>query len=410
MFAARSIVFTWRNQPAHDTNAPMRVSWLSLLFGVLAAVGTAAAQTPAFESEPIFAPEPVHNHASSIVELPDGGLLACWYHGSGESDADDVRIEGARFSKDGGWSKRFPLYDTPGFPDMNPVLFVDSAKRLWLFWGVLVANDLHTSLLKYLRADDAGRTGPPQWEWSSEILLKPEKLDVRTAQYLYQTGQDFSLAGIRLLTHARDKYFSRMGWLTRNHPIELPSGRILLPLYSDGYGFGLVAMSDDHGASWQASEPIVGGNAVQPSLLRRRNGELVAFLRDNGPPPKRVLISTSSDDGMSWSIATDTDIPNPGSSLEALVLRDGRWILVYNDTEQARNSLAVSMSDDEGRSWKWTRHIEKAPTGSFHYPSVIQASDGDIHVTYSRNTFGNPELEAIQHARFNEAWIEAGDD
>ena len=37
-----------------------------------------------------------HVHSSSIVELPDGTLLAAWFQGSGERDADDVRIMGAR--------------------------------------------------------------------------------------------------------------------------------------------------------------------------------------------------------------------------------------------------------------------------------------------------------------------------
>jgi predicted neuraminidase len=181
---------------------------------------------------------------------------------------------------------------------------------------------------------------------------------------------------------------------------------MLLPLYSDGYSFGLIALSDDHGETWQASEPIIGGGGVQPSVVRRKSGELVAYLRDNGPPPKRMLVSTSKDDGKSWTFAEDTEIPNPGSSVEAIALKDGRWILVYNDTERGRNSLAVSMSDDEGKTWKWTRHIEKAESGAYHYPSVIQSRDGAIHVTYSRYTGSKPEMQSIQHVRFNEAWIE----
>ena len=64
------------------------------------------------------------------------------------------------------------------------------------------------------------------------------------------------------------------------------------------------------------------------------------------------------------------------------------------------------MSDDEGLSWKWTRHIERAETGSYHYPSVIQTRDGAIHVTYSRYTGSKPELQTIAHARFNAEWIQ----
>ena len=148
---------------------------------------------------------------------------------------------------------------------------------------------------------------------------------------------------------------------------------------------------------------------MQPSVVRRKDGVLVAYSRDNGPPPKRILVSTSKDDGKSWTFAKDTEIPNPGSSVEAIVLKDGRWVLVYNDTEKGRNSLAISMSDDEGATWKWTRHIEKQPAGQYHYPSVIQSRDGAIHVTYSYFTGGKPDLQTIKHARLNDAWIMAGD-
>lgn len=384
---------------------------MRLLICVLASAALAiAAEQPSFRSEAVFPAEKIHNHSSSIVELPDGEFLVCWYNGSGERQADDVKIEGARLGKNGKWSQRFLLYDTPGFPDTNPILYVDSQKSLWLYWGLIVANEWHTAILKYVRADTKWRgPGAPRWEWSSEILLKPVKIAERTEAYVKETGIGDSAIGKHLLEKSKDKYFTRMGWFTRTHPIELPGGRLLLPLYSDGYSYGLMGISDDHGATWTASEPIIGGGGVQPSVVRRKSGELVAYLRDNGPPPKRILMSTSNDNGMSWTVSKDTNIPNPGASVEAIVLRDGRWVLVYNDQEKGRNSLAISMSEDEGKTWKWTRHIEKADSGSFHYPSVIQAKDGAIHVTYSRYTGSKPEMQSIQHARFNEAWIEQGD-
>ncbi len=374
---------------------------------MLACAAATFAASPEFKTEQIFAPETIHNHSSSIVELPNGDLLVCWYNGSGERQADDVKIEGARLKKGARqWSPRFLLYDTPGFPDTNPVLYVDSQRRLTLYWGLIVANEWHTAILKYVRSDNAwDGPGAPKWQWSSEILLKPVNLLDRTKQYVKEINLPMGERIDKLIEHAGDKYFSRMGWFTRTHPIELPSGRLILPLYSDGYSFGLIGYSDDHGATWQGSEPIIGGGGVQPSVVRRKDGELVAYLRDNGPPPKRILMSTSKDDGKSWTFSKDTELPNPGSSVEALVLKDGRWLMVYNDAEKGRNSLAVSLSDDEGRTWKWTRHIEKADAGSFHYPSVIQSKDGVIHVSYSRYTGAKPEMQTISHARFNTAWL-----
>jgi predicted neuraminidase len=211
-----------------------------------------------------------------------------------------------------------------------------------------------------------------------------------------------------------------MGWMTRVHPTQLPSGRILVPLYSDGYSFSLIAISDDNGVSWTTSEPLVGAGNVQPSIVRKRDGTLVAYMRDNGPAPKRIPVSTSKDDGITWSPVVDIDLPNPGTGLEAMVLgvgpNAGLWALIYNDTERGRHSLAVSLSDDEGKTWKWTRHLDRdmrgEGAGSFHYPSIIQAQDGSLHASYSyflnHLPKGQPN-KTIKHAHFNVEWVKEGD-
>ena len=148
-------------------------------------------------------------------------------------------------------------------------------------------------------------------------------------------------------------------------------------------------------------------HSIQPSLVRKKDGTLVAYMRDNGPPPKRIHRSISKDDGMTWTPAEDTELPNPGASVEAIALRDGRWIIVYNDLESGRHSLAVSMSDDEGATWKWTRHLERTEKHRYHYPSVIQARDGLVHVTYSLFAPGDngKERKSIKHAQFQPDWI-----
>jgi len=103
----------------------------------------------------------------------------------------------------------------------------------------------------------------------------------------------------------------------------------------------------------------------------------------------------------------DTEIPNPGSSLATAVLEDGRWVLIYNDTEEGRRSLAVSMSEDEGKTWKWTRHIETDPNGTYAYPNLYQSSDGRIQASYSYKM--EDKGATIKHIALNTDWIEQGD-
>jgi predicted neuraminidase len=400
---------------------------LALLF--LAVPGAALSQArqpgggePFLRSEFLFPLEHWHNHSSSVVELPSGDLFAVWYHGSGERTADDVLIQGARKIKGRpDWTPPQTVADTPGFPDCNPALFLDSKKRLWLFWPVILANEWHTALLKYrVSTGYSDRNALPLWGISEELLFQPRNFTERVRQAIQPRLRD-AIPGTplhdyltRLDQRAGDKYFMRMGWMPRAHPTELPSGRILVPLYSDGYDFSLMAITDD-GRTWTTSEPLPGAGNVQPSIVRRRDGTLAAYFRDNGPAPKRVQYSESRDQGITWSPAADTDLPNPGAGLEAIALRDGTWALIYNDTERERYSLAVALSDDEGRTWKWKRHLELDTSrtegrASYHYPSILEAADGTLHATYSyflNHLPAGAPRKTIKHAHFNQAWIKA---
>ena len=137
------------------------------------------------------------------------------------------------------------------------------------------------------------------------------------------------------------------------------------------------------------------------------------------------MISRSTDRGETCSAVEDSALPNPGSGAEVLVLANGHWLLIYNDLERDRHSLAVSISEDEGRSWPWTRHLERDPDptaaagqrAQYHYPSIIQAADGTLHATYSyfaAPASVTPDSEkrlprkSIKHAHFNEAWVREG--
>ena len=394
----------------------LRTHFSALATLVIAAIATSTAVADDLQSELIFPKQGKHVHSSSIVELPGGDFLACWFYGSGERSANDVKIQGDRLGKgEREWSPVFEMADTPNLPDCNPVLFVDGQERLWMYWIVPLANRWEHSVLKYRRAEDYTGEGPPKWSWQDVINLVPDESFAKSMEAGFEELQssegmwaEYAPPYARMLIEAsRDPIKRQTGWMTRTHPIMLPSGRILVPLYSDGFNAGLMAISDDEGETWIPSAPIVGLGPIQPSVVRMEDGTLVAYLRDSGDPPGRVMRSTSDDDGETWSVALDTEILNPGSSLEAIALEDGRWVMVYNDSEVNRGNLAIACSDDEGRTWKWKRYLEDGSEQgeSYGYPSVIQASDGNLHVTY---TFDTPEGKAIKHVTLSPDWITAG--
>src|SRR5581483_5833635 len=57
---------------------------------------------------------------------------------------------------------------------------------------------------------------------------------------------------------SKDLLYQRLGWMPRVHPTVLPSGRWLWPLYCDTFSASIVAISDDRGATWHASAPMIG--------------------------------------------------------------------------------------------------------------------------------------------------------
>ncbi len=162
-----------------------------------------------------------------------------------------------------------------------------------------------------------------------------------------------------------------------------------------------MAISDDAGKNWHASAPIFSYGGIQPAVVRRNDGTLVAYMRENGPTD-HIRVSESRDDGETWGEVTNSELVNPGSGLDVVRLANGHWVLIYNDQTQGRNSLAVSLSTDEGKTWKFTRHLEKHETGSYHYPAVIEGRDGLIHFVYS---YFVAEGKSMKHVAVNEEWL-----
>jgi predicted neuraminidase len=304
------------------------------------------------ESEFIFEAAPFPScHASTIAETKSG-LVAAWFGGTAERNPD-VCIYVARYAN-GQWTPPMQVADGVGFatnrlPTWNPVLFQPKNGPLMLFYKVGLApaswwGMLTTSL-------DDGKT------WS-----KPERLP----------------EGI-------------LGPI-KNKPVQLSNGDILCGSSTEGSGGWRVHFerTKDFGKTWTATAPVNDGTeigAIQPSILFHANGKLQAVGRTRND---KLFSIWSDDNGMTWSKMTLLDLPNPNSGTDAVTLRDGRQLLVYNHNTRAgsnnkgRSPLNVAVSNN-GIQWSAALVLEddpNAPNG-FAYPAVIQASDGLVHITYT---------------------------
>jgi predicted neuraminidase len=170
----------------------------------------------------------------------------------------------------------------------------------------------------------------------------------------------------------------------KDKPIELDDGRILCGSSDESDGWTVhFEWTRDLGETWSRTDPInspVDFDAIQPAVMKGRNHRLIAVGRTQ---QKRVFFTASADEGQTWDPLSLLDVPNPDSGLDAVGLSDGRFLMVFNESEKWRTPLNVALSND-GVSWRTVLSLERRK-GEFSYPAVIQTRDGMVHVTYTWN-------------------------
>ncbi|HZM89144.1 MAG TPA: sialidase family protein [Blastocatellia bacterium] len=280
-------------------------------------------------------------HASTIVQTK-GVLVAAWFGGTDEKNPD-VGIWVSRYDKRG-WSKVVEVANGVQQPDLrypcwNPVLFQPERGPLLLFYKVGPSPSTWWGMLT--TSTDGGAT------WS-----KPTRLP------------DGILGPIK------------------NKPVQLRDGSILCGSSTEHAGWRVhMERTSDLGKTWQKTEPLNDRNefgAIQPAILVHPSGAIQILCRSR---QGKITESWSSDGGKTWSAMKVTSLPNPSAGIDAVVLRDGRALVVYNHTTRGRSPLNIAVSSD-GKIWKAALTLEDQP-GEYSYPAVIQTGDGLVHVTYT---------------------------
>ncbi len=128
-------------------------------------------------------------------------------------------------------------------------------------------------------------------------------------------------------------------------------------------------------------------NAIQPTLITHADGRLQALCRTK----ERVIVTTeSADGGKSWSKLTPLGLPNPNSGIDAVSLKDGRFLLIYNHLDGTKSPLGtrgllnLAVSDD-GKQWNRAGVVEQQAEVS----SAIRRSFRPATVWSTSRTPGN---------------------
>lgn len=169
----------------------------------------------------------------------------------------------------------------------------------------------------------------------------------------------------------------------KNHPVELPDGTFLCGSSTEDDGWRVhFEKTSDKGVTWTRTPAINGGRApglIQPALLRDGKRGIVALMRSDAG---RIYESRSADAGATWTAPAPTVFPNPNAGLDAVTLRAGQHVLVYNPVTAGRGVLAVAVFE-KGSGWRRVLTLEEEKDAEFSYPAVIQTPDRLVHITYT---------------------------
>ncbi|MDR6561986.1 MULTISPECIES: sialidase family protein [unclassified Arcicella] len=289
------------------------------------------------------------SHAATIAETPKG-LVSAWFGGTKERNPD-VCIWVSR-NENGKWLApqnvaNGIVNDTLRYACWNPVLYQIPNGDLMLFYKI----------------------GPSPAKWKGWLKTSSDN------------GITWSAA--RALP---ENYIGPV----KNKPVLLSNGNLFCPTSTEGSGWKLhFEVTPDFGKTWRIVGPISDGktlNAIQPSILDYGKGKLQILARSRD---RAIIESWSYDNGETWTPLAKAALPNNNSGTDAVTLKDGRHLLVYNHVlppgdlaKGPRTPLNVSLTKD-GKQWYAALIIEDSPISQYSYPSIIQTSDGLVHVIYT---------------------------
>lgn len=312
----------------------------------------------------IFTSAPFQScHASTVVELRNGDVMAAWFGGTAEGNPD-VAIWSSRRTN-GGWSAPAELVREPDIATYNPVLFYTKDNRLWLYYKFGPHPDRWTAGRRW-SADD-GKTWSPV-EHLPAGLYGP----IRAKPLVMPDGTVVSGSSV-------ESYRSWACWIERstdNGRTWKRSGPITVsPDASRTAVKGDAPPAVPGSSDWSRTEGI-----IQPSVISLGGNHLRFYARSTAMTGK-ICVADSYDGGITWTQAHPIDLPNPNSGIDAVALKDGRIVLVYNHTDHGRTPLNLAVSKD-GEHFRMFYVLEDQP-GEYSYPAMIQAKDGDLLITYT---------------------------
>ncbi len=305
-------------------------------------------------------------HASTVVTLKNGDLLAAFFGGTAER-APDVAIWLSRLHA-GKWSAPVEMFRKPGIPTWNPVLFHTADHRLWLYYKVGPSPSTWAGGRRF--SDDEGLT------WSQpEPLPAPILGPIRAKPLVLPDGT--VVAGSSVEGHGWNAYIERS---TDNGKTFTRIGPINIAKDYDAAATPYPNPPKD-APGWAADKgPRKYVGIIQPSVISFGGKHLRLYARSQTLAMK-VAVADSLDNGLTWTRTRYIDVPQNNSGLDVVRLKDGRIVMIFNNTTVGRTPLNLAISTD-GDHFRVFATLEDT-VGQYSYPAIIQAPDGSLDMTYT---------------------------
>ncbi|MDQ4213508.1 sialidase family protein [Microbacterium capsulatum] len=298
----------------------------------------------------------VQCHASTLIRSGDSVEVA-FFAGTAEGTPDN-RILMASSTDLATWTDPLRMDEGDAVAHWNPVLAHDPTGRLGLFYK-------HGALISAWSTRFRRRRDDRTWEPARELV----------------PGDSGGRGPVR------------------NAPI-VAAGRWFAPASTEDWEAdggavweSFVDVSADDGATWTALRipldrtALRGAGIIQPALWFDRRGGISALCRST---EGSVYLSRSigtADDVRGFEPARPAGLPNNNSGLAVLALPDGRLVCAHNPVSgdwAARCPLGLSVSDDDGPTWRYALTVEDGVTrigdgpepsdGSGHAPTTASAT------------------------------------
>jgi sialidase-1 len=326
----------------------------------------------------------------ALLVTPQGTLLAfAEARKNNLGDSGDIDLVLKRSSDNGKtWSPLVVLWNDGENTCGNPCPVVDeSTGRIWLplTWNhgkdhekqikAKTGRDTRRVYMSY--SDDDGQTWKPPYE-VTKTTKRPEWT-------WYATGPG---NGIQL---TRGPHKGRLV-IPCDHNVTL-DGKVVRRSHA--------IYSDDHGQTWQLSEPI-GEKTNECAVVELADGRLQMNMRSYHGKNRRA-IAYSDDGGATWSEVTlDPALIEPvcQASLIRVAFPQGNQrgqILFSNPASKKRDTMTVRLSDDEGQTWASARLVTP---GSAAYSSLALLKNDQAGLLYERDRYQKIEFVAFGLKQF----------